>query len=419
MSIGGGGAGGGEKLAAQVRVGVDDSQVKAGLDRTNSRLKAFAAQIRKEGIGNTLVGAGAAGGIAGALVGTVGTVLTDHLSEMVTKAKEFQKEMGKVRETTLFAGRTLSGLAREQDSALAVLADHNAKINELEQQRTEIAGEQVKLLGRRAELAGRLRDLEQERSFGTHLRAGVGRETGGLVTFGLAGEKEGLAGEIAEIDKVSADATQRLDDLRTKLDHLRSPQGDPVHVGALNQLTQSLKEQTETYGLTGVAAQLYTLKLKGLNTGAASALALQLKLREAVDAVEQKAGEAAKAREQQLVAAGKALEDSLLTPMERLTKESERLNELLAAGAISWTTWFRAAQQAIAEKARADAELLTPAATFSARGSFALTGNQFGGSNTVPAKLDTVAKKLDEANKIARETLKAISWAGGGGLWFE
>lgn len=123
---------------------------------------------------------------------------------------------------------------------------------------------------------------------------------------------------------------------------------------AAQKLVDTLREQAETFGLTAEQIALYRLELAGATPEQLAAAKAHI---EELSALRE--GQAA--RDRWLVQQREAAEiyEATRTEQEQLADEWERLDKLLAEGAISWDTYARAVFDAKEETSSFEAEIKT------------------------------------------------------------
>jgi hypothetical protein len=402
VAIGGGGGGGNEILAAgaAVRVRVDDSQVQQDLEKTNSKLKAFAKLAHKQGVGGVF---GAAAG-GGALGGFIGGMVAGQIQEMASAAADLALGLGKVRIAAQEAADALRLMLAERGRQLREIDEQIAAHVDRQARGSALKAEIERIRQEITELERATRELRGKSESQSSVFAGRNRgEKWGNFALWIRGQleiqrgmTEGVTGAHAQMLE---EARNRLAEKERELRRVLDPKQDPALIGELNQLTESLKQQVSEFGLPQHWAAINRFTERGLDTSKAQEHA------ENLDRLTAEQEEAEKT-----AAAVAALMDRVKTPIERFMEEIEEMSRLFEQGAIDADLFTRAkedAEKRLAEATKPEMPNLQSAAS----GSFALTAGQFGGPvwKAIPGKLDTIAGHLRHGNEIAEQTLEVMA----------
>jgi hypothetical protein len=99
---------------------------------------------------------------------------------------------------------------------------------------------------------------------------------------------------------------------------------------SITELTNSLKEQVMLFGLTGEAAEIFKLKIKGATDSQLEEVQKWLKIKEAQE------------KDLKLTEEGKQITDKYKSPIEKAREEHEKLKELLDKNKIDLATYNKA-----------------------------------------------------------------------------
>lgn len=273
-------------------------------------------------------------------------------------------------------------LIKERETALGTGADKAiekaekemnvwGQIVQLEEERKRLQGVSSRLdsavidQNLRAEVAGEAFGANAPSIMGMTTDARLNKEFQEKQAEELRKQAEIAHGELAEID-------QRLAELRVKGEEERAqklleqetrirpafspdlgllPEGEDLSPEAIaakekarekdaqlasevDRLTERLRIQSETFGMSADEVEIYRLRMSGVSEtelSQAKSLAIQNKERE---------------RQAELMERGKSLTERFLSPQERLQKQQEEYRELLQSGAISVGTYERAMKDA-------------------------------------------------------------------------
>ncbi len=239
------------------------------LDRASKGADKAAKDINKN-LGGGKGGKGGGGGGLGSLVGgflggfvgaAIGHLLEEPLQRvgnamknLVTNSHEFQMALERSGEQAEYMARALDRSLRRSDEKLGSIADPKALGLELNRQiaatqEAMMLQEKIREGARKAKWE--LKDDGALESWGAYLTGNLDDE--------LAKAEQQFNAASAAAQKLE----ERLMDLNQKSSRVKNPAGDPAVIGAVNQLTESLKLQADTFGMTGAQAQVAALRAKG------------------------------------------------------------------------------------------------------------------------------------------------------------
>lgn len=232
---------------------------KAGKQAQEKANKISDSMNKGGGVGAFLGGAafGAGWGLVMQYAGKAAT----SLIEMVNHAQEFRTEMERAAVMTAEVAKVQDRMTKSFDERLGAIANPGDKLAEVEAQ--------VKRF--EAERAGKLAQYNTTMAENEKLRRNFGEGATDSWKLFLGGGLDRSLAEVGQrINEAAVAATKfgdRLSDLRQQAARLRDPANDPAVIGSVNQLTESLRIQADTFGLTGAQAEIAKLKIRGATDG--------------------------------------------------------------------------------------------------------------------------------------------------------
>lgn len=289
MPVGSGGSGGGAS-AGDIRAGGAYFEIvgKDGLSKTFDVLKAkahafeegikkiggrdFAQGLRGGGLGGgtgALLG-GFGGGLVGGLVGGSLSGLAEKagqaVADWVTGAKELERTHARIAERIESAGREIDAAAkRALEWRNALSEDEPGRMEKL-----------ASLARERFQWHQRFLEIDQKLQKAGSRNSAIGRDKDLNTLLEMrrgTAEYAAFENELRELDAIRKDpsallkarneALRKQAELAEQIIRLEDRSKDPAFVGEINKATFALKEQIETWGLTGTAAQRAILVMRG------------------------------------------------------------------------------------------------------------------------------------------------------------
>jgi hypothetical protein len=237
----------------------------ATLDRAGKQ-----AQDKAKKIGDGINKGGGIGAMAGGFLGgflgaAAGQMVEEPLKkigtamlEAVNGAHEFRLELQRSAEMAEQTAKAMDRSLRRMDEKVGALADPKAALAELEKQASFIKGSldaERKVKDAAQDALNKLNDSGSKESWEAFM--------GGMLEDKIKGAEQAMNAAAGTVGKLS----DRYADLNEKIARLKNPASDPSVMGAVNALTESLKLQADTFGMTGAQAQIAALKAKGATDG--------------------------------------------------------------------------------------------------------------------------------------------------------
>lgn len=226
------------------------------LNKAEKGVKKSAANMKAAG--NFTFGEGVLGGFAGGIAGKLGGDALKGVGKALLDTvfgKAAQQEQTHALERALQGvERAFDRATRKADEWLNAIADPK--------KRAVALGDEIGLMDRK--LAESIQTMKDSQALLTKLRDPFSAESIGARATGSLEEKTKqaelqLKAAESAVDKLN----DRLYDLREARDRALNPGRDPALIGEVNKLTESLKLQAATFGMTSGQAKLYELRMRG------------------------------------------------------------------------------------------------------------------------------------------------------------
>jgi hypothetical protein len=199
---------------------------------------------------------------AGAGVGAiVGSVVIEQLGrgaaklgEWVSGAKETRRQLEDAAKAAEFMAKSLDRALAKRDEARGAIANRGDRLGatalDIRKTDEELSKARDKVARLRAAVVELNSDLNPDTW--THWMGGT-----------LGDRIKAAEGELADASAAAEKLSDTLFKLGDAHDRLKDPSKDPAVIGGVNSLTESLREQAATWGLTGRQAQIAAMRFKG------------------------------------------------------------------------------------------------------------------------------------------------------------